>query len=266
MKRLILITLSIILALGIFIGCGKDEDTENLIRIGVSPVPHRELIELIEDDLKEAGIELEIIEFEDYVKPNLALAEGEIDANFFQHKPYMDNFKEENNIDIVSLGNVHVEPMGLFSSKFNNIEDIEEGSEIAIPNDATNGGRALILLEKHGLIKLNPEVGVLATENDIDENPKNLKFKPLEAAYLPRALDEVDGAVINGNYALEADLVPTRDSIIIEDKDSPYANIVAVRAGEENEDKFIKLLEVLQSDKVREFIEENYEGGVIPGF
>ncbi|NLJ79379.1 MAG: MetQ/NlpA family ABC transporter substrate-binding protein [Tissierellia bacterium] len=266
MKKIILIVLSVVLALGILAGCGSTADNEDLIKIGVSPVPHRELIELIEEDLKDEGIELEIIEFEDYVKPNLALAEGEIDANFFQHEPYMDNFKEENNIDIVSLGNVHVEPMGLFSSKYDDIEDIEDGSEIAIPNDPTNGGRALLLLEKYGLIKLDPEAGILATENDIEENPKNLKFTALESAYLPRALDEVDGAVINGNYALEADLVPTQDSIIIEGKDSPYANIVAVRAGEENEDRFIKLLQALQSDKVKKFIEENYEGGVIPGF
>lgn len=266
MKKFILVTLSIVLVLVSFVGCGKTEDSEDLIKIGVSPRPHRELIELIEEDLKEEGITLEIIEFDDYIKPNLALADGEIDANFFQHKPYMDNFNEENDIDIVSLGNVHIEPMGLFSNKYKSVEDIEDGSEIAIPNDATNGGRALLLLEKEGLIKLDPDVGVLATENDIIENTKNLKFQALEAAYLPRVLDEVDGAIINGNYALEADLVPTEDSILLEEKDSPYANIISVRPGEEKEDRFVKLLKVLQSDKVKSFIEENYEGGVIPAF
>lgn len=266
MKRFVLIITSIVLALT-FVGCSKDAGSNNVIRIGVSPVPHKELVELIVEDLKEEGIELEIIEFDDYVKPNLALAEKELDANFFQHEPYMNNFKEENNIDIVSIGTVHVEPMGLYSNKYKSIDELPDGSEIAIPNDPTNEGRALLLLEKHGLIKLNPDAGILATaENDIVENPKNLKFNSLEAAYLPRVLDEVDGAIINGNYALEAGLVPTEDSLVLEGKDSPYANIVAVRAGEEKEEKYVKLLEALQSEKVRKYIEENYGGGVIPAF
>ena len=265
MKKIFLIVLTIILSLT-FVGCQKSESSDNLIKIGVSPRPHRELIELIEEDLAEEGVKLEIIEFDDYVKPNLALAEGQLDANFFQHEPYMNNFKEENNIDIISIGGVHVEPMGLYSSKYDSIDEFEDGSEIAIPNDPTNGGRALLLLEKHGIIKLKEDAGILATENDVEENPKNLKFTPLEAAYLPRVLNEVDGAIINGNYALEADLIPTKDSILLEEKDSPYANIIAIRAGEENEEKFVKLLKVLQSDKVKEFIEESYEGGVIPAF
>ena len=192
--------------------------------------------------------------------------EGELDANFFQHEPYMNTFKEENNIDIVSIGGVHIEPMGLYSNKHDSIDDLPDGCEIAIPNDPTNGGRALLLLEKYDLIKLDEEAGILATENDIVENPKNIKIVPLEAAQLPRVLDDVDGAIINGNYALEAGLVPTKDSLILEDKDSPYANIVAVRAGEENEEKFKKLMEALRSDKMRKFIEETYEGGVIPAF
>src|SRR5690606_17289280 len=183
-----------------------------------------------------------------------------------QHYPYMNNFREEKKIDIVSIGGVHIEPMGLYSTKFGDIDELEDGSEIAFPNDPTNGGRALLLLEKYGLIKLDPDAGILATENDIVENPKNLKFTALEAAYLPRVLNEVDAAVINGNYALEASLVPTEDDLILEDKDSPYDNIIAVRTGEEKEEKFIKLMEALQSDKVRKFIEENYEGGVIPAF
>lgn len=266
MKRLALIFLTALLVLTSLVGCGNNESRDNIIKIGVSPRPHRELVELIVDDLKEEGIELEIIEFDDYVKPNLALAEKELDANFFQHEPYMNNFKEENNIDIISIGGVHIEPMGLYSVKYENISELEDNCEIAIPNDPTNGGRALLLLEKYGLIKLDPDAGILATENDIVENPKNLKFTALEAAYLPRVLNEVDAAVINGNYALEASLVPTEDALILEDKDSPYANIIAVRTGEEKEEKFIKLMEALQSDKVRKFIEENYEGGVIPAF
>lgn len=266
MKKLALITLTIVLVLTSLVGCSKNNGSDNVIRIGVSPRPHRELIEFIEEDLKEEGVELEIIEFNDYVKPNLALAEKELDANFFQHEPYMNNFKEEKNIDIMSIGGVHIEPMGLYSTKFETIDELEDGSEIAFPNDPTNGGRALLLLEKYGLIKLNPEAGISATENDIIENPKNLKLRALEAAYLPRVLNEVDGAIINGNYALEAELVPTEDSLILEEKDSPYPNIIAIRAGEEKEEKYVKLMKILQSEKVRKFIEENYKGGVIPAF
>lgn len=266
MKKLALVVLSIGLVLTSLVGCSNNKGSNNIIRMGVSPRPHREIIEFIEEDLKEEGVELEIIEFDDYVKPNLALAEKEIDANFFQHEPYMNNFREEKKIDIVSIGGVHIEPMGLYSTKFGDIDELEDGSEIAFPNDPTNGGRALLLLEKYGLIKLNPDAGILATENDIIENPKNLKFTALEAAYLPRVLNEVDGAIINGNYALEANLIPTEDSLILEEKDSPYANIIAIRAGEEKEEKYIKLMEVLQSEKIKKFIEENYGGGVIPAF
>lgn len=265
MKRILVVLIAGLLVLS-FVGCGQNKSNENLIRIGVSPEPHAKIIELIKDDLEKQGIKVEIIEFTDYVKPNLALAEGELDANFFQHEPHMNNFKEENNIDIVSIGAVHVETMGLYSSKYSSIDELKDNCEIAIPNDPTNGGRALLLLQKYGLIKLRDGVDILATENDIIENPKNIKFVPLEAAQLPRVLDDVDGAVINGNYALEAGLVPTRDALILEDKDSPYANIVAVRAGEENQEKFKKLMEALHSEKVRKFIEENYNGGVIPVF
>lgn len=266
MKKLISLILIAILSIPFLVGCGKAKDDENTIRIGVSPKPHKEIIELIQDDLEKEGIKVKIIEFTDYIKPNLALAEGELDANFFQHEPYMKEFREEKNIQIVSIGGVHIEPMGLYSSKYTNIDELEDGSEIAIPNDVTNGGRALLLLEKHGLIKLKDDVGILATEKDIEENPKNLKFTPLEAASLPRILEDVDGAVINGNIALEASLVPTEDSIILEDRDSPYANIIAVREGEEKQKRFVKLIEVLQSEKVKTFIEEEYEGGVIPAF
>lgn len=245
--------------------CSKSESDDNVIRIGVSPEPHAKIVELIKDDLEKEGITLEIEEFTDYVTPNLALAEGDLDANFFQHEPYMEDFKKENDIDIVSIGAVHIELMGLYSSKYESIDEIEEGAEIAIPNDATNGGRALLLLADAGIITLSEDATILATENDIVENPKNLKFTPLEAAQLPRVLDDVDGAIINGNYALEAGLSPLKDGILVESKNSPYANIVAVRAGEENEEKFIKLMEALQSDEVREFIENNYEG-LIPAF
>ncbi|WP_416198226.1 MAG: Lipoprotein [Sporanaerobacter sp.] len=265
-KNILLSLLILVLCTSIFTACEKKESSENTIKIGVSPVPHGEIIEYIQDDLKKEGINLEIIEFTDYVKPNLSLAEGEIDANFFQHEPYMNEFASEQNINIISLGKIHVEPLGLYSSKYSSIEELKDNSTIAIPNDPTNGGRALILLEKHGLIKLKDGAGLSATEKDIIENPKNLSFQPLEAAGLPRILRDVDGAVINGNFAIEAGLVPTKDALILEDKDSPYANIIAVRSGEENEERFQKLLKILQSEKVKKFIEEKYDGGVIPAF
>lgn len=265
MKKFASLVLIIVLTFT-FTGCNGTETTENTIKIGVTPEPHGQIIDFIVDDLKDKGIEIEIVEFTDYVTPNMALTDGDLDANFFQHKDYMNNFKKENNIDIVSIGAVHIEPLGLYSSKYESIDDLEDGSEIIVPNDATNGGRALILLEQAGLITLNKDAGTLATENDIVENPKNLKFTSLEAAQIPRIVEDVDAAIINGNFALSAGLVPAEDSILLEDKDSPYANIIAVRNGEENEEKFAKLLETLQSEKVREFIEENYEGAVIPAF
>ena len=178
----------------------------------------------------------------------------------------MKEFATEQKIDIVSLGKIHIEPLGLYSSKHKSIEELSEGSIVAIPNDPTNGGRALILLEKHNLIKLKEGAGLSATEEDIVKNPKNLVIKPLEAAQLPRILNDVGGAVINGNFALEAGLVPTKDALILEDKDSPYANIIAVRKGEEQDEKLQKLLKALQSEKVKKFIEDKYKGGVIPAF
>lgn len=265
MKKLALITLIALLALS-FVACSQKEADNNVIKIGVSPEPHGAIVKLIKDKLEAEGISLEIVEFTDYVAPNLTLEDGDLDANFFQHEPYLNNFNEENGTNLVSIGGVHVEPMGLYSSKYKSIDEIEDGAEIAIPNDGTNGGRALLLLQEAGIITLDEAAGILATEKDIVDNPKNLKFTPLEAAQLPRVIDSVDGAIINGNYALEAGLVPTKDAILLEGKESPYANIVAVRAGEENEDKFKKLMEALQSDEVRKFIEENYEGGVVPAF
>lgn len=258
--------LSIVLSIVLLVGCSSKESENNEIKIGVSPNPHSQIVSLILDDLKEQGIEVEIIEFTDYVQPNLALASGDLDANFFQHGPYFEDFIEKENLDLVSLGNVHVEPMALYSNNLTSIDDLEDGSKIAIPNDTINGGRALLLLEANGLIKLKDGAGLEATENDIVENPHNFKVTTLEAAALPSTLQDVDAAVINGNYALDADLNPLKDGLLIEGGDSPYANLVAVRKGEEKEDKFVKLLKALQSNKVKEYIEETYEGGVAPAF
>lgn len=275
MKKLLTLLLIAILSLSLLAGCAKESPAETpaeapakteKIKIGVSPEPHSKLVSLVADDLLAQGIEVELVEFTDYVKPNLALADGELDANFFQHKPYLDDFIAERGLDLVSLGNVHIEPMALYTNMVPSIEELPIGAEIVIPNDTVNGGRALLLLEANGLIKLKEGAGLEATEKDIIENLKNIKFTALEAATLPRVLGEVDGAVINGNYALEAGLNPVDDGVVVEGKDSPYANIVAVRAGEENEEKFIKLIEALQSDKIKAYIEENYDGGVVPAF
>lgn len=278
MKKILLFGLIAVLSLSVLAGCAKEpaqtpgntpaetpNESEKIV-IGVSPDPHAKIVELIKDDLAAEGIELEIVEFTDYVTPNLALAEGDLDANFFQHLPYLEDFKTQNNLDLVSLGNVHIEPMALYGNSFKSLEEIPAGAEIAIPNDTSNGGRALLLLEANGLIKLSDDAGLSATEKDIVENPKNIKFTALEAATLPRVYQEVDGAVINTNFALQADLNPLVDGIVMEGKDSPYANLVAVRAGEETEAKFVKLLEALQSDEVRNYINETYNGSVVPAF
>lgn len=267
MKKSLGILLTIILVTSIVItGCNSSSDNDKVIVVGASPEPHAQMLKLIADDLEKEGYELKIVEFTDYVKPNLALDEKELDANFFQHLPYLLEFNEKNNLDLVSLANIHIEPMGLYSNKISDISELKDGAEIAIPSDTVNGGRALLILEDNGLIKLKEGVELNATENDIVENPKNITIRPLEAAQLPRSLDDVDAAVINGNYALQANLNPTKDALLIEKSNSPFANIVAIRKGEENSPKLQALVKALQSDEVRAFIEEKYNGGVIPSF
>ncbi|KNF07214.1 ABC transporter D-methionine-binding protein MetQ [Gottschalkia purinilytica] len=255
---------------------GNETKKEVVLKVGASPVPHSELLNLVKDDLKEQGIILEIKEFNDYVQPNIALNDKQLDANFFQHKPYLDEFIEAKGVDLVSLGQVHVEPLGLYSESIKSLDELKDGATIAIPNDPTNGGRALLLLQNQGLIKLKENAGLTATSNDIDKNPKKLKFEELDAAQIPRTLKDVDAAVINGNFALDAGLVPTKDALtvskdkkddlVLEGKESPYANIIAVRKGEENNENLKALLKALQSDKVKKYIEENYKGGVVPAF
>lgn len=269
MKKILSLALIVVLSLSFLVGCSSDAgnsgDLEK-IKIGVTPEPHRKLVELVIDDLKEQGVDVEVVEFTDYITPNTTLADGEIDANFFQHTPYFEDFIEKQELDLVSIGTVHVEPMALYSNSSKSIEELKDNAEVAIPNDSVNGGRALLLLQANGLIKLDESAGIEATEKDIIDNPKNLKIKALEAAFLPRALDDVDAAVINGNYALEAGLNPLKDGLIIEGGESPYANIVVVRKGEESEEKFTKLLKALQSEKLKTYIEEKYEGSVVPAF
>lgn len=238
----------------------------HVLKVGATPVPHAEILEFVKDDLAAEGIELEIVEFTDYVTPNLALDDGSIDANYFQHVPYLEQFSADRGLDLVPVTKVHIEPIGLYSDKYSDIDQIPEGSKIAVPNDPSNEGRALILLHNNGLITLDDPSDLNATPLDIVENPKNIKFEELEAAQLPRVLPDVAGAVINTNYALEADLNPVDDALVLESSESPYVNILVVRAGDEDNENIQKLVEALNTTKVREFILEEYEGAIVPAF
>lgn len=263
-----------LLALGALVaGCSGEKkeaaqssDKIVVLKVGATPVPHAEILNEIKPLLAKDGIDLQIIEFTDYVKPNLSLNDKEIDANFFQHEPYLKKFAADRKLDLVNLVAVHIEPMGVYSKKLKDIKSVPDGAKVAIPNDPTNGGRALNILAKAGLIKLKDGVGISATVGDIVENPKNLKITEAEAAMLPRTLDDVDLAVINSNFAMEAKLNPTKDALFIEPKDSPYANIVAVRKGDENRKEIQALKKALTSPEVKKFIEEKYKGAVIPAF
>ncbi len=246
--------------------CGKKETAkDNEIIIGVSPSPHADIVKQVVDDLEKEGIKVTIKEYSEYVQPNLDLAEGEIDANFFQHTPYLEEFIAERDLDLSVLGGIHIEPMGIFSTTLTSLDQLKDGDEVMIPNDTTNCGRALLLLQEQDLIKLGVE-GVNATEKDITENPKNLKFTALEAAAIPTVYGDAAIAVINGNYAIQHELNPVEDSLAIEDANSPYVNIIAVRSDEVGAEKFQKLLSALQTDKVKKFIEETYSGSVVPAF
>ena len=237
----------------------------NTLTVGATPVPHAQLLELVKPDLAAMGIELRIIEFTDYVQPNMALIAGDLDANFFQHIPYLETNAEWSS-RLVSAFGVHIEPFGLYSSRHNSIESLPAGATIAIPNDPSNGGRALLLLQANGLITLRPEAGIRGTPRDITGNPRNFRIQELEAAQLPRSLQDVDAATINGNYAMQAGFNPVRDSLIIEGAQSPYVNIITVRRGFENDPRITALKNALLSAKVRNFINNTYNGGVAPVF
>ncbi|MBM7555548.1 MetQ/NlpA family ABC transporter substrate-binding protein [Halanaerobacter jeridensis] len=266
MKNLSLVLL-LLLVVGVVAGCGQQAQEKKEITVGATPVPHAKILkEVVKPKLAEEGITLKVKEFTDYVTPNLALSDGSIDANYFQHVPYLNNFKKERDLDLTYTAKIHLEPMGLYSNKIDSLDQLESGSTIAVPNDATNEGRSLLLLENNGLIKLAQEAGLEATPEDIVENPKNLKFKELEAAQLPRVLKDVTAAVINTNYALEADLVPTKDAIVIEGEDSPYANVLAVRNDNKENELIKKLTDALTSEEVKQYIKEQYKGGIVATF
>ena len=285
MKKLIAIVLTLVLALS-FAACAQPaaapaetaapETTESAapaelvkVKVGASVTPHAEILNAVKDELKAAGFDLEVVEFTDYVLPNTALEQGDLDANYFQHTPYLENFNEENGTHLVSVGKIHYEPFGIYAGKTSDLSAIPEGGSIAIPNDGTNEARALLLLEAQGLIKLKEGITFTATVLDIAENPKNLSIKEIEAAQLARSLQDVDAAVINGNYAIQAGL-KVKDALAIEDKDSiaadTYANVLVVKEGHENDEATKALLAALQSDTAKKFMEEKYEGAVIAAF
>lgn len=241
-------------------------ESKGTITVAASPTPHAEILAQVAPILAAEGWTLEVKEFQDYVQPNNVVESGEFDANYFQHIPYLESFNEKEGTHLVSVGGIHIEPMGVYAGKTASLEELPDGAEIAVPNDPTNEGRALLLLEAQGLIKLANSSNLEATPNDIVENPKNLTFKELEAAMIPNAVDEVDLSVINVNYALEAGFNPTEDALAIEDANSPYVNIVAVKEGNENNPAVLALVEALQSDTVRDFINETYGGAVVPAF
>lgn len=247
-------------------GAGEETPAEVTLKVGASPVPHAKILEVVQPILKEQGVNLEIIEFNDYVQPNTQLYEKQIDANFFQHSPYLDQFNKDKGYDLVNVAGVHIEPFGAYSKKVKKADELKEGATVVIPNDPSNGGRALALMAANGLITLKEGVGVNGTVADITENPKKLDIKEVEAATLPRVLDEVDLALINTNYALEADLVPTTDALFIEGSDSPYVNILVSRPDNKDSDAMKKLAEALRSPEVKKFIEDNYKGAIVAAF
>lgn len=260
---------SLILVL-LFVGCDNgSNDTSisgnNKIKVGATPIPHAKILYNIKDDLKKQGIDLEVVEFSDYILPNLALNDGSLDANFFQHQPYLDKMNADKNLSLKSIANVHIEPIGLYSKKYQKIEDLKDGSLIAMPNDPTNSGRAFILLHDNGIIKLRDPNNLYSSELDIIENPKKLKFKLLDAAMLPRVVDDVDVAIINSNYALQAGM-KAKDAILLEDSKSPYVNVLAVRESDVNNPLILKLKETLLSNKTKDFINQTYDGEIIPAF
>jgi D-methionine transport system substrate-binding protein len=236
------------------------------LNVAATAVPHAEILEFVKPALAAEGVELNVKVFTDYVQPNVQVAEKRLDANFFQHQPYLDEFNKSRGTELSSVAGVHVEPFGAYSSQHKSLTELPQGANVVIPNDATNGGRALLLLQKAGVISLKPEAGILATPKDIVENPKAIKVRELEAATLPRVLTQVDLALINTNYALEAKLNPTQDALVIEGSDSPYVNILVARPDNKDSAAMQKLAKALNSAEVKAFIEEKYQGAVVPAF
>ena len=277
MKKFLALALAVVLAVGVA-ACSSGETTTETtetketvkIKVGATPAPHAEILEAVKETLAADGIELEIVEFNDYVIPNTATESGELDANYFQHQPYLTDFNAQNGTHLVSVASVHYEPFGIYGGKTKSREELADGATIAVPNDGTNEARALMLLQAQGLITLKADAGFTATVLDIESNPKNLDIKELEAAQLPRTLQDVDLAVINGNYAIEAGLNAGKDALAVEDANSEaaqtYANILVVKEGNEENEAVQALAKALLSETAKEFMNATYEGAVLPMF
>ncbi len=285
MKKILSLVLVITLTAAALIGCGTkdnnsgdqnqagaqgDKKETKPIIVGASVTPHAEILEKAKSILAAQGYELKIIEYTDYVQPNVALDAGDLDANYFQHQPYLDQFNKDRGMDLVSVAIIHYEPFGVYPGKTKTFEELKDGAQIAVPNDGTNEARALLLLEAQGLIKLKEGVGMEATKNDIAENPKKLDIVEIEAAQLARSLQDVDMAVINGNFAIQAELNVSKDAIAVEDKDSlaadTYGNVIAVKKGNEEKEEIKALVNALKSEEIKKYINDTYEGAVVPKF
>ena len=283
LKRLLSLGFATVLTVGVLTSCGSSSSggttsaatsaassasAESVtIKVGASITPHSEILEQAKPILAKEGVDLEIVEIEDTVTPNTGLVEGSLDANYFQHQPYLDDFNSENGTDLVSIGSVHYEPFGIYAGKTTDLAELPDGAVVAVPNNVTNEARALLLLEQEGILTLKEDVGIKATVNDIVENPKNITFKEIDPAQLVRALPDVDVAVINGNYAIEGGL-SVKDALAVESDQGvaakTYANIVVVRKEDENNEALQKLVEVLQSDEIQQYINDTYDGSVVP--
>ncbi len=279
-KIIIPLILSLSIVGGLLTGCGNNDAAGKkadagsvqeleVIKVGASITPHAEILRSVSDELEKQGYKLEVVEYNDYIIPNTALESGELDANYIQHLPYLEDFNKENGTHIVSVADIHYEPFGIYAGKSDSLENLKEGAVIAVPNDTTNEARALLLLQDQGLIKLKENAGLTATVKDIADNPKNFEIKELEAAQVPKALQDVDVAAINTNYALEANL-KLSDALASEGADSlaakTYANIIAVKEGNENAEKIKALIDAVKSEQVKKFIEDKYDGAVVPIF
>lgn len=272
MKKINVLTIALAIFGLVLGGCGNDKPAEKAgatnqeIVVGVTAGPHAEVVEAVKAEAAKEGLTVKIVEFNDYVQLNIALDQKELDLNSFQHQPYLDKFVQDRQVKVVSIGKTILAPMALYSEKFKSLQDTPQNATVAIPNDPTNGGRALLLLQQANLLKLKEGVGSTATLPDIVENPKNLVIKELDAAQIPRSLNDVDLAAVNTNYAINAGLNPLKDSLLVERKDSPYANVIAVRQGDENNEAYKKFVKVYQSEPIRKFIDEHFQGSIIPAF
>ena len=264
LKKLLSLTLAGVISASLLVGCSSTSGEDKTIKVGASPTPHAEILEVAKPLLEKQGYSLEVVEFDDYVLPNTSLAEGDLDANYFQHIPYLEQMNSEKDLKLTYTAKVHIEPMGIYSEKHDSLDDLAEGAKIAVPNDATNEARALQLLAKNGIIEVADKE--LITAKDITKNPKNVEIVEVDAASVPSSLADVDFAVINTNYALNVDLNPTKDALAIESSDSPYVNILACREDNKDSEKVKALTEALNSNEVKSFIEEKYDGSIVPTF